>query len=333
MSNCLPVGVTMNSVAPAASGRPRHAALMCRTNGQMTRSVLEFARDGVEAGEAVLMASAGPVLQRLRSELGGRGGQVTWTGLPGAGTNPARIIAAIRTFAEEHRGRPIRCVQEPAWHLLPPDHLCEAIRYEALLNLALTGRPVSVLCAFDPRLDGRAAGSIPHTHPLVCTDGQWLPCGRFAASGLLPAECDQPLPAPPPSAAVLAFRDDQSGVRQLTAQCARLAGLAADRVTDLVVAVGELAANTLVHSGGPGTLRIWTAGGEILCQVEDGGRLSDPLAGSIGLHPADPGSGRGLWVVHQVCDLVQIRTGSAGTAIRLHMRLPPRDATRAQGCR
>jgi hypothetical protein len=31
--------------------------------------------------------------------------------------------------------------------------------------------------------------------------------------------------------------------------------------------------------------------------------------------------GNGLWVVNQVCDLVQARTGRAGTTTRLHMRL------------
>ena len=31
--------------------------------------------------------------------------------------------------------------------------------------------------------------------------------------------------------------------------------------------------------------------------------------------------GNGLWLVNQVCDLVQARTGQAGTTTRLHMRL------------
>jgi anti-sigma regulatory factor (Ser/Thr protein kinase) len=31
--------------------------------------------------------------------------------------------------------------------------------------------------------------------------------------------------------------------------------------------------------------------------------------------------GRGLWMANQVCDLVRIRSGATGTAIRLHMSL------------
>jgi hypothetical protein len=33
----------------------------------------------------------------------------------------------------------------------------------------------------------------------------------------------------------------------------------------------------------------------------------------------DPESGRGLWLVNQLCDLVQIRSGPSGTTIRVHM--------------
>ena len=31
--------------------------------------------------------------------------------------------------------------------------------------------------------------------------------------------------------------------------------------------------------------------------------------------------GKGLWLVNQLCDLVQARTSHAGTVARLHMRL------------
>jgi hypothetical protein len=47
------------------------------------------------------------------------------------------------------------------------------------------------------------------------------------------------------------------------------------------------------------------------------------LAGRLKRDPVATGGGRGLWVVQQVCDLVQIRTSPAGTAIRLHMHLKP----------
>jgi anti-sigma regulatory factor (Ser/Thr protein kinase) len=102
---------------------------------------------------------------------------------------------------------------------------------------------------------------------------------------------------------------------------AQRAGLPPRRVGDLVIAVGELAANTFAHTSGPGTVTLWATESEIICQVNDSGHISDPLAGRLKPDPVKAGGGRGLWVVQQVCDLVEIRTSGAGTAIRLHMHL------------
>ncbi len=308
---------------PAAAGVDglRHAARRYRTAAEMADSMLEFAAAGLTGGEAVLVSSAGPVLRQLREQLGSDAGLVTWTGLASASTNPGRITSALRAFADEHRGQRVRCIQEPAWHLLPPAHLCEAIRHEALVNLVLAGCEATVLCGYDAQLGEAAAASARRTHPLLVQDGRWQPSGLFTADNVVPAECNQPLPPPPASAVALTYRADQAAARQFAAEQARLAGLAPARVTDLVIAVGELASNTLAHTSGPGTLWLWAHGGELLCQVHDGGHIADPLAGSCLPGPAELGGGRGLWVVHQVCDLVELRTGGAGTTVRLHLRL------------
>ena len=136
----------------------------------------------------------------------------------------------------------------------------------------------------------------------------------------------QPLSAPPDGADVLRYRAGLAGVRDFTAAWARRAGLPPNRVNDLVIAVAELAANTLAHTSGPGTLTLWIADDEVICQVQDQGQITDPLAGRLRPAPDAPGGGRGLWVVHQVCDQVEIRTGQAGTTVRVHMRRSPRPA-------
>jgi hypothetical protein len=61
---------------------------------------------------------------------------------------------------------------------------------------------------------------------------------------LFPAECDRPLRAPPSRASVLAYRADLAAVRTFTAMHASGAGMSPHRVSDLVLAVSELAANT-----------------------------------------------------------------------------------------
>jgi anti-sigma regulatory factor (Ser/Thr protein kinase) len=134
----------------------------------------------------------------------------------------------------------------------------------------------------------------------------------------------QPLSVPPTGSAVHRYRANLSGVREFTAAWARRAGLPPRLVSNLVMAVAELAANTLRHTTGPGTLTLWATDEEVVCQVQDEGQITDPLAGSVRPAPHSPGGGRGLWLVRQVGDGVEIRTGPTGTTVRVHMRLAPR---------
>ncbi len=105
-------------------------------------------------------------------------------------------------------------------------------------------------------------------------------------------------------------------------------GLSSDRMHDTVLAVNEMAANSLHHGGGWGDLRIWDDGRTLFCEVTDNGCIEDPLVGRQTPDFHQEG-GRGVWLAHQLCDLVQIRTftdSSAGATVttnvvRLHTRL------------
>jgi anti-sigma regulatory factor (Ser/Thr protein kinase) len=117
------------------------------------------------------------------------------------------------------------------------------------------------------------------------------------------------------------YTTDLSAVRALVERCALEAGLAETRAIDLVLAVSEVAANTVRHAKSSGKLDIWHDAEEIICQIQDKGTITDPLAGRR-RPPADALGGHGLWLVHQVCDRVELRSDESGTTIRLHMRLP-----------
>jgi anti-sigma regulatory factor (Ser/Thr protein kinase) len=135
----------------------------------------------------------------------------------------------------------------------------------------------------------------------------------------VPRECDRPLPPVPAPAPALSYRDDLRPVRAEVTRCAQQAGLPRGRAADLTLAVSEVAANTLRHTSGGGTLHVWRAPGEIVCQIADSGTITDPLVGRR--RPAPDASGQGMWVVNQVCDLVELRSGPAGTIVRMHMNL------------
>ena len=87
-----------------------------------------------------------------------------------------------------------------------------------------------------------------------------------------------------------------------------------------MLAVDEVATNSLRHGGGRGTLRIWRDEGALVCEVRDAGRIEDPMVGRE--RPAvDRDGGRGLGMVHQLCDLVQLRSFPNGAVVRLHVYL------------
>lgn len=310
----------MAEPVPDRVSRLRHAGLLYANSGEFAVGVAGFVEAAVQIGDPVLVACAGPGLDVLRPRLNSRGVLVTWADMASIGLNPARLIDMIQQFTGQHRGRVISCVHEPAWPARSPDELGEVIRHEALVNLALADMPVSMLCPYDVRLGTELIASVERTHPVLAEAGRRWPSSSYGA-GMVPQECELPLSAPPAAAQALRYRDDLAGVRDFAASRARRAGLAAHRVGDLIIAVGELAANTFAHTSGPGTVTVWATRGEIICQVNDTGQITDPLAGRLRRDPAAAESGRGLWVVQQACDLVQIRTSPAGTAIRLHMHL------------
>jgi anti-sigma regulatory factor (Ser/Thr protein kinase) len=149
----------------------------------------------------------------------------------------------------------------------------------------------------------------------------------FAYGGpAVPAGCDQPLVAPPREALSRGFGlEDLFAIRGLVGQHAAAAGLSEDRVSDLVLAVNELATNAIRHGSGGGTLHLWTRPGRFVCQVSDrgrsdGGRIDDPLAGRR-IPSGEVAGGLGLFTVNQLCDLVEVRTSDAGTTVRVHTAL------------
>ena len=99
---------------------------------------------------------------------------------------------------------------------------------------------------------------------------------------------------------------------------ARSFGLVADRADDLVLAVNEVAGNSLLYAGGGADVRLWRARSGVVCEVRDSGVITDPMIGRVapGLDEHDS---RGLWIVNQVCDLVRVRSSADGTLIRMHV--------------
>jgi len=112
--------------------------------------------------------------------------------------------------------------------------------------------------------------------------------------------------------------DDLHDIRSLVATGASAGGLGPDRVSDLVVAASELAANSILYGGGRGLATVWDDGASVYVEVADAGTIIDPTVGQV---RPDPGAenGRGLYIANQLCDQVSIDSTATGTRIRLRM--------------
>jgi anti-sigma regulatory factor (Ser/Thr protein kinase) len=330
--------------------RAEHAVVFYRHDDQLAEMVVRYllpavadltpviviATPGHIAAIEARLAEAGADLAAARSQglFLVRDAAETSRGFMSAGwPDPAGFWRAITPLLRRAAvaGRPVRVYGEMVAVLWDAGLVGAAIELEAMWNELAAQYDFSLLCGYAQqpvlgdghlddltevcRLHGRVFGAPPGA-----VSGDRM---RRAASGY---RADTPLTSPPDDAAVVRYRSDLKRVREFAAAHARQAGLPPDRVNDLVLAVGELTANTLAHTNGPGTLTLWVTGSEVICQVQDGGHITVPLPGRVLPDPVADGGGRGLWLVHQVCDLVEIRSSRAGTTVRVHIRRDPRSA-------
>ncbi|MDR3036494.1 MAG: sensor histidine kinase [Kitasatospora sp.] len=297
-----------------------HHALFYRDQRELLACIAAFAHDGLARSEPVLIAVPGGKERLVGEQLGQDSGNMAYADIAQAGRNPARIIPAVRSFIDQHPGRRIRFVEEPLWPQRSAEERYEVAKHEALINFAFAGMAASILCLY--AADGLAdsvTGAVRRTHPEILTGGRPQASSSYAGAEGMAHVFERPLPAPPVSAEVISYLDDLRPMRRLVENHAGRTGLSGDRTASLVLAASELAANTLRHTSGGGTLRVWHTRREILCQVEDEGWITDPLAGRRRRPAAEPG--HGLWLVNQVCDLVELRSGQIGTTVRVHMRI------------
>jgi anti-sigma regulatory factor (Ser/Thr protein kinase) len=267
----------------------------------------------------VAVVVPGPNLELLRAELADAADQVRFFDMAIVGRNPGRIIPGVLcAFADAYPAARVRIVGEPIWPGRTAVEYPACVQHEALINLAFTGRPATIMCPYDVAgLDEVTVTDAAATHPLVIDAAGGRDSDGYAPDRIV-AAYNEPL-TPPETAFHLSFDAARlAHVRRTAVEFALGAGVTARRVDDLAVVVNELATNSVVHGGGSGILSIWAEDGRVVCEVRDRGRLTDPL---VGRRPVDLEnlSGRGVLLVNYLADLVRVYTGDDGTAVRVYI--------------
>lgn len=305
-----------------------HVALFYADDRAYLDATVPFVHEGVQAGEPVLVAVPERRARLLRDALGpAETARIRFAPMEQLGANPARIIPAWHDFVSDAtEAAHWRGIGEPVWAGRTPDEVHECHHHEALLNLAFADvAGFTLLCPYAVReLAPAVLAAARATHPYVIDQGAVEPSDAFTADPRHQSLLDDDLPAPPPGALErIVTVDDLPALRREVADLAHRVGVPPGRVDDVQLAVSELCANSVLHGAGPATLHAWTDGVSFVCEVRDsGGPIGDPLVGRV-RPPADRPTGRGLFLVHQLCDLVQLRSSSTGTVVRIRLHLHP----------
>ncbi len=283
----------------------------------LARTVLPYVREGVDHGEAVMVALLSDRSRLLQQALGSDAARVQFVDMAELGGNPARIIPAWRRFVAETSG-PVRGIGEPIWSGRRDVELEEAELHESLLNVAFDGgRAWRLLCPYDlSSLPSSVLEEARRNHPVVHRDQG----GRtsYGGHGRARERFTAPLPKRPDRATTLRFDVAELGeVRAVLRRRCAMAGMSPDAASDLVLAAHELASNSVLHADGEGLLAVWIEPEALVVEVQDTGTIDDPL---VGRHMADDlaEDGRGIWMANQLCDLVQVRSRPGRTQVRLH---------------
>jgi anti-sigma regulatory factor (Ser/Thr protein kinase) len=289
----------------------QHGVLAYSGPRGFTDAAVEMTAGALSAGAtAVIFADAEQIAQ-VRTELGRDATAVVAIDRSVAGRNPARVLPALQTLVDANREAGVRCIGDPVRADDSAAVRSEVALHELILQLpAFRAWNCQLTCAYDDSLDPGVVDRIT-----VCHDAHSDP------SDAVDRARAEPLPTRPIDSEELGVdRTTLSALRGFIEGRAAKAGLDDERVDDLVYAVNEIVTNSICHGEGRARVSFWTGenDGSVTCEVRDRGWIRDPLAGRIAPHPDRP-SGRGLWLVNQLCDLVQLRSSPAGTTVRLHI--------------
>jgi predicted small metal-binding protein len=299
----------------------RHECVFYSGTDGFLDQVIPFILDGLALDQPVMVAIAEPRLTAVRSALGDDASRVVLLDMAVLGGNPASIIPAWRDFVAGTDGRPIRGVGEPIWHGRRTSEIVEAQLHEALLNLAVDpDTPLWLMCPYDvSALDQDVIDEALRGHPHVGGPGHRS--GEAAdstedhtshAMALFAANLPEPVH---PTISITITDDGDVATRVFGAAAA--AGLPACRSAKLAAAVDEVANAGTRNSGAAVDIRLWQDPSSLICEVRDQGTIEDLLVGR-GPALSTQSRDRGIRLANELCDLVQVRSNSAGTAVRMH---------------
>jgi anti-sigma regulatory factor (Ser/Thr protein kinase) len=321
--------MTGAAVDPAAMPPERpagawHEAVAFSTPADLAARLAPRITAATGVGDPVLAVLADDARGALHAVLGNAADGVRFL-------DPAAVHARPAFTVATQWARTNRRITEPGGRSLVVGQRLEGLpgcgpgywgRLDVALDVATAQLPVTVLCPFPVEA---TQDLVQATHPHVGTPGGLAPGTGYRTPR--EAVLDFPPPPPPDLGRPAAHRpfdlDTLAELRGTVTTVAAAAGLDPEDAADLVLAVNELASNSIEHGPGAGVLRMWSdagpTGDDVVAEIFDGGHMDTPFPG-LTLPPPEGERGRGLWLASELCDVLQVWSPpGAGTTIRVAM--------------
>jgi anti-sigma regulatory factor (Ser/Thr protein kinase) len=295
----------------------RHDLFVYDADELIAVQVERYLAAGLELDERVLVVVDAGKQLLLRDALGSDADLVSFVEQTDVYTRPEAAIAAYDASVREasetsHRGTRVygelpACGSTAEWEAW--------IAYEAIVNRVFEGRHANLMCGYDARVVPEPIiRQAWRAHCVVLTD-VWQLSPDYeepeeVVRSLTPAA--EPLPG---------LRSLEIGGRlqpqdRLAGELAR-SSLWGSRTRDLMVAAREVLSNAERFGNGVRALRVGCVGGQLVCEVTDGGPgIDDPLAGYVPPRPLT-GDGAGLWIARQLTTRLELLSLPGGFTVRL----------------
>lgn len=309
-------------------GRFVHQALLYESTDEFVSATVPFLRDGARSDDVTVLVTSPRNLAAVRDTL--EASQAASILFEPAGEHYARPSHALARYqrmlhAAVRSRRRVRAVGEPPLGTLPEEHIRELTLTDAAFNEVCRLPGVSVVCPYDLRaVPDYVVDAVYRSHPEVVEGGERRRSPRYTDASRILAEDRHgpPLPEPTGSVAAITAPENPAQVRVFVQEAAQRARLGPSDLGDFLTAVNEIVTNAFAHAI-MGSVRVWQDGDTLVCEVRDRGPgLSDLLAG-FRQPELEQTTGRGLWLARQLTDLLQVRTGNAGSTFRLHLQALP----------
>jgi anti-sigma regulatory factor (Ser/Thr protein kinase) len=301
-----------------------HEAVLYSTPDELAGRLVPRLRPSLDAGEPVVAVLDDPTRAEVRRALGHDADRVEFPDPAAVHRLPPFTVALRWARLSRRVTSPSGRATVVGQHVdgLPGCGAAYWARLDIALNVALVGLPITVLCPY--RGDDHGLDRVRATHPRLATaDG-----AVASATYRQPREALVEFPPPPPPdlgppvTEQLFTAADLGAVRHVVAGAAARGGTAPERVADLVLAVNEIASNSVEHGPGHGRLRVWTGSDGVTAEVADPGTADLSFPGMVA-PPAAGARGRGLWLASELCDVMQVWSDAGGTVVRLRMEPAP----------